>query len=359
MTDMVVMHVRPAALLLASLVACAPTDAKSKDFEILGDLIGKWKAGEASNLSGIACVESNGFPRHCLMIDDEAQSAQFVVLKKNSIVARSTVQLTDARFEGKPLEFDGEGVAYDDGAFYVIGSNGHPRNKKGDLSEQEIAERIRAVSVVARIQVPPVGDGTNADNWPGTSVVATPSVTLHQLMALNAALRPYVDQPLHPNGLTIEGVAIRKRRLYAGLRGPLLDGDTRAVVFRADLDGLFDGKRANPELFKLALGQGRGVRDLARYKDGFLVLAGPSEDPDKTIPIPPDAYSVFWWDDDKDPELLGNIEGMKIEKDGKDVWAKPEALLPLDGDGEKLRLLVLFDGAPADKAARVEKVKKP
>jgi hypothetical protein len=239
----------------------------------------------------------------------------------------------------------------------VIGSHGHPRDKghSEDQPEdkQKFAERIATVSVIQKIAIPPAD---TAGAWPKTPPTITSSTALRSLLAADKELRPFVDQRLEKNGLTIEGVAVRDGQLYAGLRAPVLEGGTRAAILRANLDGLFDGKPAEPKLFKLAIGEGRGVRDLVRYKDGFLVLAGPSADPDDSLKIPSDAYSVFWWDGEADVQPLGEIEGMKVSNK---KWAKPEALLPLEADGDQLSVLVLFDGAPAKRAARADTIRKP
>src|ERR1700761_8504905 len=71
-------------------------------------LIGK--DGEKSvDVSGIACSTAAGFPRACLVIDDNIQDAQFVDVMDGEMTARDSVHLIDDTFEGKALELDGEG----------------------------------------------------------------------------------------------------------------------------------------------------------------------------------------------------------------------------------------------------------
>ncbi len=166
----------------------------------------------ARDLSGIACAEASGFPRHCLVVDDEAQSAQFVVINDGRIVAGDPVPLTGNTEAGKPLEFDGEGVGFENGAFYVIGSHGHPRDKGQTKDRPEdkekIAKRIDTVSVIQRIEIQPAD---TAGAWPKTPPTITRSTALHALLAADKELYPFVDQRLEKNGLTIEGVAVRWR----------------------------------------------------------------------------------------------------------------------------------------------------
>src|SRR3712207_9537793 len=65
---------------------------------------------------------------------------------------------------------------------------------------------------------------------------------------------------------SIEGVAVKSGRLYAGMRAPLLDGG-QAAVLSVNLEGLFDDKALDARLHRLKLGPGRGVRDLTAYED--------------------------------------------------------------------------------------------
>jgi hypothetical protein len=83
-------------------------------------------------------------------------------------------------------------------------------------------------------------------------------------------------------------------------------------------------------------GKGRGVRDLAAYKDGILVLAGPVNDPPEGYEIRKGDYTVMWWDGTASKRLL-DLKGY-----GKEV--KPEAITPLDENSGELRALILFDG---------------
>ena len=62
-------------------------------------MIGK-KDKVAEDLSGIACTTESGFPRTCLLIDDEQQSAQVVTLSEGEITAGRLIPLIDDRFDG-------------------------------------------------------------------------------------------------------------------------------------------------------------------------------------------------------------------------------------------------------------------
>ncbi|MET4279906.1 MULTISPECIES: DUF3616 domain-containing protein [unclassified Bradyrhizobium] len=113
-------------------------------------LLGK-DGKKSKDVSGIACSATQGFARECRVIDDNLQEAQFVTVKDGKIVAGDAVRHIHETSKKKPLELDGEGVAYADGYFYVIGSHG-PRDKDRKLDPRvdaaKIKERIAASSQI-------------------------------------------------------------------------------------------------------------------------------------------------------------------------------------------------------------------
>ncbi len=100
-------------LMLTNLSAVAGPDDSTWPVE--GRLIGE-KGKKSKDISGIACAKPQGFPRSCLVIDDNGQQAQFVTLKDGEIVAGNSIRLIEDALGGQPLELDGEGVAFADGA---------------------------------------------------------------------------------------------------------------------------------------------------------------------------------------------------------------------------------------------------
>ena len=284
----------------------------------------------SKDVSGIACSETDGLPRSCLVIDDNSQHAQFVTVRNGELIAGKSIRLIDDVFEregkegkknkSEPLELDGEGVAFSDGFYYVIGSHGRPRNA-AKLSDREVAATIAARSQIVRFRA---SDGTNAG--------PERSAGLAKIIAGEPAFAAVIDNDLHDNGLTIEGIAIRRGQLYSGFRGPVLG--ERAIVLSAALDSLFGGQQPAHRLFRLPL-DGLGVRDLALYRDKILILAGP-------VRNGPGRYAVYSWNgDSEDVRLLGNLDGLS-DDEGK---TKPEALLPLDKTASgRLRVLILSDG---------------
>jgi hypothetical protein len=295
------------------------------------------KDGDKSkDISGIACSRSDGFPRTCLVIDDNRQHAQLLTLEDGELRAGRSVRLIENSFAGKQLELDGEGVAFDNGHFYVIGSHGHPRDRKRELEAGRDADLIRArIAAASQIVRLKIADGS------ASGIRSTGR--LRDAIAAEPALRPFMDRRLENNGLTIEGIAIRNGRLFAGFRGPMLE-DGCAAVLSVSLAALFEDQPLQARLHRLRLGDGQGVRDLAAFGNGILVLAGPAGDGGGR-------YAVYGWDAAGDAvRFLKDISAVS----GGDADHKPEAILPLDAGEFGLRLLVLSDGVPEGGPVAIE-----
>jgi hypothetical protein len=209
-----------------------PAVAKDPDaWLVKGRLFGK-DGKKSTDISGIACSTAEGFPRSCLIIDDNLQSAQFVIVHNRKLIAGDLVRLISSKYKGKLLELDGEGVAYADGYYYVMGSHGYPRDREHKLDPitDKIRARIAASSQIVRVTA-------HAD---APTIMATGK--LRAIIAANPVLSPFLDRRLEMNGLTIEGVAVKGGRLFAGFRAPSLDNG-RAAVLSVRLGALYGPSR--------------------------------------------------------------------------------------------------------------------
>jgi hypothetical protein len=332
-------RLRPAArnLTAAALVLGCITAAGAQDaWPVKGKLFGKGN-DISHDVSGIACFPASGLPRSCLLVDDESQGAQIVIVKEREIIAGKVIGLIeDVDDKGRPISLDGEGVAFADGFFYVIGSHGHPRDRDKKLDPvkdaDKIAAEIKASSRVIRVRIDPAAI-TPDGNLTGEADIKL-SAELGKLLAAQPELAPFAGKRLDENGLTVEGIAVRDGRLYAGMRAPSLQRGTRAAILSVSVAALFDGAAPDPTLHVIDLGPGRGVRDLVTVDDGFLVIAGPSADVAGT-------YAIYAWDGRNTSRFLTALPDLTV--DGRQI--KPEALLPLGrGVPEGLRVLVWFDG---------------
>ncbi len=98
-------------------------------------------------------------------------------------------------------------------------------------------------------------------------------------------------------------------------------------------------------MIPLALGANTGIRDLAPLGDGrLLVLAGPAQDQTGV------AYALYA----AEPRVGGRLTRLAaLDEVGQDCRpsprtqaGNPEAILPLNMEEDRLRVLILFDGLP-------------
>ncbi|MBB3771851.1 hypothetical protein FHS55_002460 [Angulomicrobium tetraedrale] len=368
---------RVVRVILALLPLTLASAASARDWPVEGKLFGELKkdrpigsadAGDyakAENISGIACALDAGFPRLCIVVDDQTQGAQILIAKKEGGQAGGFIPFPsqifrNAKGKEKVLDFDGEAVAYGDGAFYVTGSHGRPRHESAGQPADKAAEEDAKAQASRRLFRVVVGPGAVDlfGGWTGKALEACASGAaprpadqlkmaplsfcatgrLNEAIAAQPELAALSNAPLQQQGLSIEGLAVRDGRLYAGLRTPVIDG--RAFILSVAADPLFGSGPLDAKLNPLALGPDsrggpRGIRDLVPFRDGFLIIAGPANDPPGDAVAAGD-YALFQYADGQLTKRL-NLKsyGAKV---------KPEGLLPLTDDGGKVEVLLLFDG---------------
>ncbi len=130
--------------------------------------------------------------------------------------------------------------------------------------------------------------------------------------------------------LDIEGIAERGETLFFRLRLPNVSGYSLVVEVYAK--ALFtDGAKAAPRMHELALDEGRGIRDLVRARDGFLLISDQATN-DKAS----DGFVLYYWQGpDGKLTQIGKVPGTS---------GRPEGLSVLEEPAYKVTLLVVFDG---------------
>lgn len=307
-------------------------------WKVKGRILGKPKKGgpdhkTSDDVSGIACAMSPNFPWTCLVVDDESHGVQLAMLAEGKLTAGTFIPLIQRFHEGELVELDGEGVAYSDGYFYVLGSHGGPR--RSDDKDERNKIRADTSSRVFRLNISP-GAVTKDGELPTPEKIGIDASTqLRDVIEKDGQLADALHRRLTEEGVTIEGVAVRDGRFYAGFRSPLI-ANGKAALLSVRVAALFEDAEPDAHLFELDLG-GRGIRDLAVFETGLLVLAGPVQDPSDGK-ISRGDYRVFWRDTQGNLKLLAELEafGDKI---------KPEAIQPIGYNEGKLQVLVMFDGA--------------
>jgi len=214
-------------------------------------------------------------------------------------------------------EADLEGLAYADGYLWLVGSHSLKRKKpkpdnNGDYDYSEVDEKLAELEgggnryLLARIPVENDADGVpclqktsgkrRAARLRGDAFGDDLTLALRGDKHLSPFLPipptatddPWRGIPGKDNGFDIEGLATVGKRLFIGLRGPVLRGWAVVLEVEPVEDG--DGSSwlrlkpvgPNGQLYRkhfLQLG-GLGVRDLCAQGSDLLVLAGPTMDLD-------------------------------------------------------------------------------
>lgn len=253
-------------------------------------------------------------------------------------------------------EVDIEGLAYDDGWLWIMGSHSRTRPKVDaddegciDLKKFADLKDTRPRCLLARV---PIVSGEEGQFEPSPKDGIRRAGKLKQNKHGNALAEAIYDDPLlHPfhalpckeGGLDLEGIAVAGNRIAIGCRGPVIG--TYAVILETIVRAKSNGKLKLdriPVKRLVDLG-GLGIRDLKRHGDDLLILAGPATDLDGPVAL----YRWSGWlhdagsDDDKvrlhRPERVLDLPfGC-----GND---HPEGLAVLETETGESEILLLVDG---------------
>lgn len=270
--------------------------------------------------------------------------------------------------KGHEEEVDIEGLDLDDEVLWVTGS--HSSKRKKPKGGDDAAARLAVIAtdpnraLLARIPISggrPVAAALDANDpermltaavLPLTGAEAEASNALTDALRDDPHLGPFVrpltgaaGEPLgllpgKDNGFDIEGIAVRRGRVYLGLRGPVLRGWAMILVIRPEDDGNGQlhlipeagGKRVVKLFVHL---HGMGVRDLAFDGDDLLILAGPTMDVDGT-----QAVWRLTRPEDLTPDSLS-----EAAEPGSAGAGRLSRLfdIPTDGSGDRAEGLCRFD----------------
>lgn len=275
---------------------------------------------------------------------------------------------------GPEDEADLEGMAISDGYLWVVGSHGLKRkNAKLDRSHTDNAKRLAKVALDGNrrllaclpIEDDEAGepclvrvakDGRRAQRLKGDSA----SNLLTHVIAEDPHFAPYLAIPGKDNGFDIEGLAVDGKRMFLGLRGPVLRGWSAMLEIAVDIN---EKKRDEP-LRLVPLDEsgilmrkhflqldGLGIRDLHFSGDDLFILAGPTMVLNGEI-------RVYRWPGAK-PLLAANRDVVRFESALAESVALPHGrgtnraeaicdLPPILACG-KPRWLVLYDAPGPDR----------
>lgn len=265
-------------------------------------------------------------------------------------------------------EVDVEGLAYADGYLWLVGSHSLIRRKPTlDDGPKKARQQLQQVNrrgnryLLARIPVEETNgiptlvkkmteDGTKrrAAQLHGDDC----ENDLTEALRRDDHLGSYLSIPGKDNGFDIEGLAVVNKRIFLGLRGPVLRG--WAVILEIAVKehprhaSLLKLRSIGPQgrLYRkhfLHL-EGLGIRDLCAQGSDLLILAGPTMSLEGLV-------RVFRWKGGADPNGESMVPREKLDHlldvpHGHDVGhAEGMTLCSLDG-GPANSLLVVYDSIP-------------
>lgn len=263
-------------------------------------------------------------------------------------------------------EIDIEGMGMADHYLWIIGS--HSLKRKKPKRHDSIEKQVKALAKVKNdpnrhllARIPILLDEETGDyslfkevehpDQPGKMLRAAQlhgnkrSSIITELMEQDPHIAPFMSIPGKDNGFDIEGLAIHGKRIFIGLRGPVLRGWAIVLEVEPEEDekGMLHLKQlANDKSYRknfLNL-RGKGIRELRILGDDIYLLAGPTMDLDGVI-------AIYRWRDavnkqgeqvvhHNELERLCEVPYGSGENSGKD---KAEGLAILDEN----HFLVVFD----------------
>jgi hypothetical protein len=276
-------------------------------------------------ISGAACAPTS--PPVCLAGNDEKKYAQFFAIKDKTLVPDALIRLVPAQENGAAFdELDIEGVAYDGGFFYLIGSHGAPRKRDKPFDPSRfLLLRFKVNQQSGKPDFP------FSDNFVDTKAIEKTNA-LRKVIQTASHIGPFAEKHLDDeNGANIEGIAVKGEHIFLGFRGPSVDKN--AFILQVDKNGVFGTATMNPTVHRIPLGDNVGIRELAALKEGILILSGPAVGPAGTYAI------SHWHEGSKDPKLkpLAVLGGIPVD-------GKPETVIILDeSDPQHYHVLVLLE----------------
>jgi hypothetical protein len=275
-----------------------------------------------------------------LVASDEIGRLQTGTLAGNRVTRGADVRLQEQ--SGADVELDIEALAVSGSTVYALGSHSDTRSSSHELTrtaaknlerlregKKERAERDVLLRFTYNASTGQAGPIARASLRPA-------------IAADTKVLAPFLDLPGKENGVDLEGLAVDGTTLFAGFRGPVLRHGF-VPVLRTTFD-----QPGQATLLFVPL-DGRGIRDLVKVPDGFLLLAGPVGDGDAP-------HRVYLWNG-KDCIPGKNAFGGTLKLLG-DIAApaaggKAEALMLTGETAQAYEALVLFDSLPKGGATRV------
>lgn len=235
-------------------------------------------------------------------------------------------------FEGIPgrkkqAEADLESLDIAGGRLWVCGSHCRVRRQHDKIGSDSLDPRFRdrpSRHLLGRARV------TKAGLVDGQCLPFEDEGSLRDYLGENEYLAPFLNLPSKENGLDIEGLSVVGSKVFLGLRGPLVD--SIAIVVQLRIPASWScADMTEPRLHFVDL-EGLAVRDLTRWEDQLLILAGP-------VSSARGPFKLFAWTPRNTP---------RIQKPDKvhtwpEGWGQPEGICRLDRNGTSGLIILRHD----------------
>jgi hypothetical protein len=223
------------------------------------------------NLSAIAAAGE-----HLWTASDEMRTVECLAPHRTGYRLRQQFSL-DELFRGLPGAEDGreadiEALDVADGRLWVCGSHSLTRRSQEKSKSERVDAHIRKRPSRRLFGALPISKDGAAITGPGRALPYGKTGSLRAVLGAKPYIAPFADLPSKENGLDIEGLTLFRKKVYVGMRGPVVDNIAMVAELRITTGFAID--QASVFLHFVDL-DGLGARDLTRWKDGILIIAGP------------------------------------------------------------------------------------
>lgn len=281
-----------------------------------------------------ACARTGNY---LWMAGDEQVSIQRVEkLKDGSYGNCKSYFIKDfIKLPSKDDEVDIEGLDYNDGYLWIIGSHSFKR-KNIDPSKKKEEKAVHQLTKISKgrnrnllVRIPCIPDekgeftlhkktksesaGKKGHLFASNLKHKKKHSELSKLLKKDKHLQPFMKLPGKDNGFNIEGISVIDNRLFLGLRGPVLRG--WAIILEIWLKTDDKGRlrlKKNKELDTYYVKHflnlyGMGIRELASDGNDLLILAGPTMDLDGSM-------AVYRWKQAQEQQGQQLIEHHEVDR---------------------------------------------
>lgn len=239
--------------------------------------------GEKSPLIGWSGVANLG--DHLFLVNDETRRIEWLQrspLRNHHFDQPQKIKLAKFFHEirDEDSESDLEGLCFDDGYLWVVGSHASKRVNSSGPENWDKLEKQKNRYLLGRIHL---GEHPSEPSRKKSACLHFWKFgnDLTEKLLEDPLLRPFMKLPAKDNGFDIEGLAVRGDKVFLGLRGPVINGHAIIIelkIVEEDGELVLDELKNSDQLYRLHFIDlaGHGIRDLCVRGDDLLILTGPT-----------------------------------------------------------------------------------